>query len=126
MYGPPALGSNDLDTLIHWLGGDNLACKLLDITPRTLRRWRAQDYPVPQMALKLLWYAGPLGRQAADADLYNEVRLLRSLTGLQDRESAAGGQIAAPIANVATLKAQLGHVVPEPATDEVVAAGTVP
>lgn len=89
MYGPPALGSSDLDTLIHWLGGDNLACALLDITPRTLRRWRARDYPVPQMALKLLWYAGPLGRQAADADLYNEVRLLRSLTAVSDQETGA-------------------------------------
>ncbi len=88
MYGPPALGSSDLDTLIQWLGGDTLACQLLDITPRTLRRWRARDYPVPQMALKLLWFAGPLGRQAADADLYNEVRLLRSLAAVQDRETS--------------------------------------
>ena len=84
MYAPPPLHSGHLDDLVALVGGDARACKLLDITPRTLRRWR-QDYPAPQMALKLLWYASPWGQQAAEVDLFNEVRLLRVLVSAEDR-----------------------------------------
>ncbi len=46
--------------------------------------------PVPQMALKLLWYASPYGRAAADSDLWNELVMLRSLTGAMDRADKSG------------------------------------
>ena len=87
MYAPPALHSGHLDDLIVLVGGDKMACRLLDITPRTLRRWRAADYPVPQMALKLLWYASPWGQQAAEVDLFNEVQVLRLLANAEDRRA---------------------------------------
>lgn len=87
MYSAPALHIGHLDDLITLVGGDAAACRLLDITPRTLRRWRAHDYPPPQMALKLLWYASPWGQQAAEVDLFNEVRILRLLTNSLDRQT---------------------------------------
>jgi len=89
MYQPPHLQASDLDDLIVLVGGDRAACRLLDITPRTLRRWRHGHYPTPAMALKLLWYAGPWGRQAAGIDLFNEVRLLRVLVSATDRQAKA-------------------------------------
>lgn len=87
MYAAPALQSSDLDDLIVLCGGDKAACRLLDITPRTMRRWRHGYYPVPQMALKLLWYASPWGQQAASIDLFNEVKVLRLLANAEDRRS---------------------------------------
>lgn len=87
MYTAPQLHASDLNDLIVLVGGDRSACALLDITPRTLRRWRCGAYPTPQMALKLLWFAGPWGRQAADIDLFNEVKLLRTLVNAVDRQS---------------------------------------
>jgi hypothetical protein len=86
MYKPPHLGRNDLDELVALAGGDAAVLSLLDIHAKTLKRWRAGATAIPQASLKLLWYAGPHGRQAADADLYNEVKLLRTLTNSIDRQ----------------------------------------
>jgi hypothetical protein len=85
MHKAPTLCRGDLDELIALVGGDAAALKLLDMDARTLRRWRAGQ-KIPSQALKLLWYAGPQGRQAADADLYNEVRTLRVLANALDRQ----------------------------------------
>ncbi len=86
MHKAPVLGRTDLDELIALAGGDAAALKLLEIDARTLRRWRSGQ-KVPQTALKLLWYAGPQGRVAADTDLFNEVRLLRVLVSATDRQA---------------------------------------
>jgi hypothetical protein len=86
MYKPPHLGRADLDELVALAGGDAACLRLLDIHAKTLKRWRAGATAIPQASLKLLWYAGPHGRQAADADLYNEVKLLRTLTSSIDRQ----------------------------------------
>lgn len=87
MYKPPHLGRADLDELVALAGGDAVVLSLLAINERTLRRWRAGHTAIPQACLRLLWYAGPHGRQAADADLFNEVKLLRTLTNAVDRQS---------------------------------------
>lgn len=86
MFAPPPLGRNDLDQLVAFAGGDKAACRLLDITARTLRYWRAGQRAVPQSALRLLWYAGPHGQHAAAEDLFNEVRMLRLLASALDRQ----------------------------------------
>jgi hypothetical protein len=86
MYKPPHLGRADLDELVALAGGDAAVLSLLDINERTLRRWRQGHTAIPQSALRLLWYAGPRGREEAATDLFNEVKLLRTLTNSIDRQ----------------------------------------
>jgi len=86
MLAPPKLCRADLDELVALAGGDAAALKLLDVHAKTLKRWRAGATPIPTAALRLLWYAGPHGRFAVDADMSNEIRLLRLLANSLDRQ----------------------------------------
>jgi hypothetical protein len=74
MYAPPrCLTGADLPTLIAQLGGPAHTCRLLDVSERTLRRWVA-DGSCPLGYARLAWYAS-YGRDAADLDATNELRL---------------------------------------------------
>jgi hypothetical protein len=76
MYAPPRnLAGSDLAELVHALGGPASARKVLDVSERTLRRWLA-DGSCPLGFLRLAWYASPYGREAAEVDIGNELRLV--------------------------------------------------
>lgn len=87
MYGPPRLMPSDLDELVCRVGGARQAARLLGITPEIVADWDRSD-GAPQMALRLLWYAGPDGRAAALLDTENE---LRAVTAERDALGPARG-----------------------------------
>jgi hypothetical protein len=75
MYAPPRhLSSDDLPELLRYLGGTLAACRLLDVSQRTMRRWLTEKN-APLGYVRLAWYASPHGRDAADNDATNQLRL---------------------------------------------------
>ena len=73
MFGPPALMPDAIADLVAGIGGPSAAAGMLCIPSAELARWlEAGD--APQIALRLLCYAGPDGRVAAQLDLENELR----------------------------------------------------
>lgn len=87
MYAPPPLGSADALDLIQLNGGPGSAARLLGVSPRQMRRYLA-GARVPLAHLRLLWYASPHGRAAAEIDAVNELRLRWSLAAALERENA--------------------------------------
>lgn len=76
MYAPPRhLAGGDLAELVHALGGQAAACKAMACSPRTMRRWLSDD-SCPLGFLRLAWYASGYGRDAAEVDIVNELRLV--------------------------------------------------
>jgi len=77
VYGPPPLDNSSFEDLITQLGGQRPAARLLGVEIHRLQRWKSWR-GASQMALKLLWYAGPAGREAANQDLVKELQLVMS------------------------------------------------
>jgi len=73
VYPPPHnLSSDNFADLLRVIPD---ARQLLGVSDRTLRRWLASGQ-VPRIAVLLLWYAGPAGREDAARDLANELQLI--------------------------------------------------
>lgn len=64
--------------LVENVGGVKRAARILHVTPRTVRRWLADQ--APHLAADLLWYASPIGLEAIAVDQRNLITTLHSLT----------------------------------------------
>jgi hypothetical protein len=85
MFKPPKLWSAHLDELVAGVGGRAAAAKLLDVHPRTIKRWYEGE-AIPKMALALLWYSGPQGREAAECDLKFDLNTQHTLARAHEIE----------------------------------------
>lgn len=87
MIGPPRTAPLLFERLVENVGGVRLAARILHVTPRTVRRWLADQ--APHLAADLLWYASPIGRYALTVDQGNLIATLHSLTDSLSRRLAA-------------------------------------
>jgi hypothetical protein len=71
----PKLEASMFAELVHRVGGDRSAARLLNVSASAIADWRRGEMP-PSWTLRLLWCAGPDGRAAAHLDLENELRIV--------------------------------------------------
>ena len=60
-------------TMLDSIGNDAAVCRLLDIHPGTLRRYR-RDGQAPKPVMYALFWETPWGRETADINAQNEAR----------------------------------------------------
>ena len=99
MFAPPrSLSGAHLESLIAAAGGTRAALDLLDVTERTLRRWRAAE-DAPRAVLRLLWYASPAALECASDEL---ARALQFACIERDAVARKNAELAALLALAAT------------------------
>lgn len=78
-------GVNFFDQFAQELGLAQTA-KLLEVTPRTIQRWRDGTTPVPRMAVLALFWETKYGRGLIDTSQVNEIRMLYMRVRILERQ----------------------------------------
>lgn len=87
-YAPKGLWGGDLRRLLSELGASQAdACKFLQVSERTLRRWLSDD-SAPFAVLAALWHETPAGRHVTALDVGNEAVIYRGLSKAHEKAHA--------------------------------------
>ena len=97
-------GVNFFEQFAHELGVKQV-CKLLEVSPATVRRWLKGSTPVPRMAVLALFWETKYGKGLIDTAQVNEIRMLYMRIRILEGQYAKAREIATRMRKIKTASA---------------------